>query len=169
MELRDFLDSYITPLFYVLGFITLIAVLRIVFPTVFEGYVSTNLWFSILSPPVINISAPLALVLIGYLVERRYVGRLALFSNAIAINLHFYLIHTTNHFLITYGDIALIFGSIGIIWYIYWRVTLEEYCYEGDGQVHLDTGDNYRPLPQWFYKIGFLFSSVVVGLLILFT
>ena len=47
-----------------------------------------ELWFSMLPAFLIQKIGPLSLILIGYLVEKNFVGRIATFSNSLAINLH---------------------------------------------------------------------------------
>jgi hypothetical protein len=94
------------------------------------------------------------LILIGYLVERKFVSRISLFANSIAINTFFLsrrYIFDTYPILQLYADIGLIWGLIGIFKYY-------EYFHNR----------NYSGLPKWFYNIGWLWSSIVVGILLLF-
>lgn len=151
-----------------IAFILIIYLVYTQSPQWFHINISSYLWLTVLNSTMLNLLTPLSLVFVGYLVERKYVGRISLFSNALAINLHFYLIHTTNPYLITYGDCAFAFGLIAIISYVYWWLTIEEYE-DFWGNVVTENSDSYIPLPTMYYKTAYLFSSVVVGLLILFT
>ena len=87
----------------------------------------------------------LSLVAVGLLVEKHYVGRITTFANTIAINIH--AAYTTSPWwLVWYANIGLIVGMIALASYA-----------------------SRESLPGWFYAIGFIYSSAVVGLLILIT
>ena len=48
-------------------------------------------WISIVIPSAyIQYLAPVSLILVGYLAERHYVGRIPIFTNSIALNILFY-------------------------------------------------------------------------------
>jgi hypothetical protein len=103
------------------------------------------LWFDIIPDFVINLSVPISLILIGFIVEKNFVSRPALFSNAIALNM--YLINKTSlasHTTI-YADISLLVGLIAIL-----SRTFE------------------FSLPSKFYTFCWFYSSITVGAYILF-
>jgi len=94
------------------------------------------------------------MIIIGYLVERKFVSRISLFANSLALNSFFFQrrdILNIHPILPLYVDLGLIWGVIGIFKYY-------EYFH----------GHNYKPLPKWYYKIGWLYSSISVALLLLF-
>mgnify|MGYP000047014085 CR=1 FL=1 len=109
-----------------------------------------HLWLSILSPNFINLLGPLSLIVIGFLVEKNFVGRITTFCNALAINLHVYtLLATTgkvSSLLIWYANGGLVLGIIGLIAY-----------------------SILFSLPQIFYILSWLYSSILVGGIILIT
>ena len=108
---------------------------------------STNanpLWISGIPSIYVGYVAPFALILIGFLVEKKFVGRVALFSNTLALNLHLYVESNPNFLLAWYANIGLALGIIGIISYAFnWKR-------EGI-----------------FYDISWLYMSIIVGILIL--
>ena len=103
-----------------------------------------ELWFSMLPAFLIQKIGPLSLILIGYLVEKNFVGRIATFSNSLAINLHVFTMNNPHHYLIWYANIGLIMGGLAIA--SYWSKT---------------------PLTRYFYFISWAYSSFVVGFIIL--
>ena len=104
----------------------------------------SDLWISALPAIYAGYLAPFSLILISYLVEKNFVGRIAMFSNAIALNLHVCALQNTNPLLIWYANIGLLFGLIGIITYAL-NISLHGI----------------------FYKISWLYASFVVGFIIL--
>jgi hypothetical protein len=86
------------------------------------------------------------LIILGLLVEKHYVSRTSIFANTIAINVHFIQYPAVDSLFVWYANIGLIFGSTAIISY-----AIEE------------------SLPSEFYSISIAYSSIPVGLLILFT
>jgi hypothetical protein len=86
------------------------------------------------------------LVAIGYLVEKNFVGRIATFSNALAINLHVFTITTPHQILVWYANIGIIIGVLAFISY-----------------------GIQQSLSRYFYFISWAYSSIVVGLIILVT
>ena len=93
---------------------------------------------------------PWILILVGLLVEKHYVGRIATFTNTLAINIHFSTIQNLDKFFILYANLGLIFGIIAIFSY-----TISKY-------------GNRLGLPREYYIItNRLFSSIVVGILML--
>lgn len=87
------------------------------------------------------------LIITGFLVEKHYVGRPAMFANGIALNVHVYHLPMPPEWLLTYADIGLIVSVIGILSYAT-EITL----------------------PEGYYSIiWYTYSSIVVGAVILFT
>jgi hypothetical protein len=105
-----------------------------------------NLWITILPAVLIQKLGPLSLVAIGYLVEKNFVGRIATFSNALAINLHVFTITTPHQILVWYANIGIIIGVLALISY-----------------------GIQQSLSRYFYFISWAYSSIVVGLIILVT
>jgi len=54
-----------------------------------------------------------ALLVIGFAVEKHYVSRVTMFTNAIALNVHFLSLDAAPRLLVWYGDLGLILGVIG--------------------------------------------------------
>jgi len=88
----------------------------------------------------------LSLVAIGYLVEKNFVGRIATFSNALAINLHVFTITTPHQILVWYANIGMVMGVLALISY-----------------------GIQQSLSRYFYFISWVHSSIVVDLIILAT
>jgi len=87
------------------------------------------------------------LIITGFLVEKHYVSRPAMFANGIALNVHVYQLPMPPELLLTYADIGIIVSAIGIFSYA------TEYT-----------------LPEGYYTIVWhTYSSVVVAGVILFT
>ncbi|MBE8540183.1 hypothetical protein [Geoglobus acetivorans] len=87
----------------------------------------------------------LSLVAVGLLVEKHYVGRTTTFANTVAINIHA-AFAAAPLWLVRYANIGLIVGLIALASYA-----------------------SRESLPGWFYLISLVYSSAVVGLLILVT
>lgn len=54
-----------------------------------------------------------ALLLVGFAVEKHYVSRVTVFTNAIALNVHFLSLNEAPRLLVWYSDLGLILGVIG--------------------------------------------------------
>jgi len=108
---------------------------------------SSALWISALLPALIIMKlGPLGLIFIGYLVEKKFVGRVTAFSNAMAINLHLFTTNYPDQMLISYANIGLLVGVVAIITYAL-RIRM----------------------PKWFYDLTRLYHSFLVGIIILIT
>ena len=57
------------------------------------------------------------LIIVGFLVEKHYISRPAVFANVIAVNLHFMENPTSQDLFIWYSNIGIIFGAIAIYSY----------------------------------------------------
>lgn len=106
----------------------------------------SELWISILPAVLIQKLGPLSLVAVGYLVEKNFVGRIATFSNALAINLHIFTINNPHQLLVWYANIGIIMGVLALVSY-----------------------GIQQSLSRYFYFISWAYSSIVVGLIILAT
>jgi len=105
--------------------------------------------FANIPPEIISLIGPFVLILIGYLVEKNFVGRVATFTNSIAINLAFYgkdlsKLGQLQWLLIIYLDLGLIMGVIAILAY-----------------------HQSRSLMRYFYQLSWLYSSLVAGFIVL--
>lgn len=100
--------------------------------------------FKMLPPTLVHLIAPCALILIGWIVERKFVGRVATFSNVMAANMYFYCSPSIHPLLAIYLTVGLIVGIIGFL------------------SRGLKTS-----LPSRYYAISYAYSSIVVGALIL--
>ena len=103
----------------------------------------SSLWISALPAIYAGYLAPLCLITIGYLVERNFVGRMAIFGNAIALNLHVLTAQNPSFLFVWYANIGLLMGIIAIISYAV-----------------------RKPLNGLFYTVGWLYCSIVVGFII---
>lgn len=92
-----------------------------------------------------------SLIAVGFLVERKFVGRIGVFSNTIALNLFFSQLDKPVNFsplfstlLTVYLNIGLIFGCVALLFYA--------------------TNTSFK---GWVYKLAWAYSSIVAGVLIL--
>ena len=111
--------------------------------------VSVPFIFGYLPQGLTSLVAPAILIVIGFLVEHNFVGRVATFTNSLAVNLAYYgkdlpTLGIWQSPLILYLNIGLIMGIISILAY----------------------SSNTR-LPQIFYIISWAYSSIVVGIVVL--
>jgi len=95
---------------------------------------------------IINLGV-FGLIVTGYLVEKYYVSRPAIFANGIALNVHVYELILPPDWLLLYADVGLVVSWISIL--SYWL--------------------DFR-LPQGYYNvIWYTYSSFTVGGVILLT
>jgi len=105
-----------------------------------------GLWITILPAVLIQKLGPLSLIAVGYLVEKNFVGRIATFSNSLAINLHVFTISNPHPILVWYANFGIIIGVLALASY-----------------------GIQQSLPRCFYFLSWAYSSIVVGLIILIT
>jgi hypothetical protein len=98
---------------------------------------------NIISSNALDLITPLALVAIGIIIETKYVGRISMFTNALALFI-FYHGKEMSTGLGWIVNIVIILGIMGGISRFF----------------------NFS-LPQQFYKIGWVASSVVTAILLL--
>lgn len=87
-----------------------------------------------------------ALILIGLLVEKKFVSRTSVFANSVAVNVHFYQNPVFEPLFIWYANIGLLIGGIAILSY-----ATEE------------------SLPSEFYTLSWAYSAIAAGVVILLT
>lgn len=107
--------------------------------------------FGNLPSNIVSLIGPFVLIAVGYLVERNFVGRVATFTNSIAVNLAFYGKNLSGLGalelpLIIYLDVGLVMGVIAIIAY-----------------------EEGRRLMSQFYQLSWLYCSIVAGAVVLFS
>jgi hypothetical protein len=104
-----------------------------------------SIWIGELLPlRLIQVIPAITLIAIGLIVERKYVGRIAIFTNAIALSTFFAQIDNVPSGIIWYVNILTIFGAIAIISYSF-----------------------KLKLPKEFYFMAGIFSSVISGILLI--
>ncbi|MCT9096962.1 hypothetical protein [Haloarchaeobius sp. HME9146] len=87
------------------------------------------------------------LIITGFLVEKHYVSRPAMFANGIALNVYVYEILFPPEWLLLYADLGLIVSGVAILSYA-----------------------TEAKLPEGYYNfIWYTYSSIIVGGVILFT
>ncbi len=85
-----------------------------------------------------------SLIAVGYLVETHYVGRISVFSNAIALGTYFYNYENLPFLLSAYINILTVAGLIAVFSYA-----------------------SKKSLPDDFYRLSKIFSSIISGIIIL--
>jgi len=104
-----------------------------------------NIWLVEWIPEsLLLLLGPVSLMVIGYLVEKYYTGKITLFANAIALVTYFYRFQNLPFLLVLYINMATILGIVGLISY-----TVK------------------HPLFETYYHIGKYFSSGITGLVLL--
>jgi hypothetical protein len=101
------------------------------------------LWISDVIGPLMSVLAPLSLLVVGFLVEKKFISRMTLFTNAIAINIVAFGLSSPPSYLVWYANIGFVLGVIALLSYA-----------------------TSRSMPSILYAIGWLYSSIVVGILI---
>jgi hypothetical protein len=100
---------------------------------------------NILSNHVLDILPALSLIFVGAIVERYYVGRIAIFSNAIALTSFYYTYTSLPLWLSLYINLLTIAGILSLLSYM-----------------------SKKSLPAEFYQVSGIFSSVVSGFVLLY-
>lgn len=104
-----------------------------------------EIWLtSFLSPKLISLLPAASLILIGFLAEKHYTGRLTLFANAVALISFFYIFTELPTLLVLYINALTIIGLFSLVSYIF-----------------------QFSLPKEFYQIVGIFSSVVSGFILM--
>lgn len=100
-----------------------------------------------LPPLVVENLSVFGLIVVGYLVEKQFVSRPAIFANAIAINVHVNEMKLPPDWLVWYANVAVIAGAIAIC------------CYAAE-----------KSLPSEFYDVAkYTYASVPVAGVIVYT
>jgi hypothetical protein len=67
----------------------------------------------------------LALLLVGFAVEKHYVSRVTVFTNTIALNVHLLSLEQRPWLLVSYANLGIVFGIYGFVAYaINWRTSI---------------------------------------------
>lgn len=104
-----------------------------------------QIWVSqFLTIELIKVLPAITLILVGLLVERKYVGRISLLTNAVALSTFFSAIQNLPSWIIYYINILTVFGFIALI----------SYCFK-------------IKLSKHFYWMAAIFSSAISGILLL--
>ena len=106
---------------------------------------NTFIFLSFLTPYWLYKLGPLSMIIVGLLVEKEFISRPTLFANTMALNVYLAIVGTTLWYFAWYSNIGLIFGFIAIISYA-----------------------QKESLPSLFYNIGFVYNSLIVGVIIFF-
>ncbi|WP_372478935.1 hypothetical protein ACAH01_08830 [Halomicrobium sp. HM KBTZ05] len=77
-----------------------------------------SVWIEELPDIVLQHLTPLALVTLGYFVEKHYVSRTAVFANALAINVHVRDVVSPHQLVVLYANLGLIMAAVGMYTYI---------------------------------------------------
>ena len=105
------------------------------------------MWIDALPPFIVDQLSVFGLIIIGFLVEKQYVSRPAIFANSLAINVHVSQQSFPPDWLVWYANIGLLIGGFAILAY---------------------TSD--ESLSGGFYTVAMLlYSSLPVAAVILFT
>jgi len=105
-----------------------------------------EIWaFQFLPKELILLLGPISLIVIGFLVEKYYTGRITLFANAMALISFFWSIQNVPFLVILYINIATILGIVGLISYAV-----------------------KHPLFEAYYHFGKFFSSAITGIVLLY-
>ena len=99
---------------------------------------------SLFSETALRFITPFVLVIVGLVVEKKYTGRVSMFTNAVALYIFYHSINMSSALGIIV-NIAIVFGLVGGFARLF--------------NIHLFTA---------FYKLGWVASSVVTGILLLY-
>ncbi|RXG34180.1 hypothetical protein [Methanohalophilus sp. WG1-DM] len=100
---------------------------------------------TLLPNTLFNILPALTLIAIGAIVEKYYVGRIAIFSNAVALTSFYYTFSDLPFLLVIYINILTVVGILSLASYL-----------------------SKTSLPTEFYTFSGLFSSLVSGMVLLY-
>jgi len=87
----------------------------------------TETWVTWLPDIVLRHLTPLSLIVLGYLVEKQYVSRPAIFANAVAVNAHVYEAVRPHTMLEVYANLGLVMAALAIYSYESGSSLREEY------------------------------------------
>ncbi len=104
-----------------------------------------GIWLvQILPKEFILLLAPISLMVIGFLVEKYYTGRITMFANAMALVSFFAFFENIPFLVVLYINIATVLGIVGLISYVL-----------------------KHPLLEAYYHVGRIVSSVITAMVIL--
>lgn len=75
------------------------------------------MWINALPPFIVDQLSVFGLIIIGFLVEKQYVSRPAIFANTLAINVHVSQQSFPPNWLVWYANIGLLVGGFAITAY----------------------------------------------------
>lgn len=101
------------------------------------------MWMESLPPVLAENLDVIALLLLGLLVEKQYISRPAIWANVAALNVHLYEYPVVDGWLEWYANIGLVVALLAISTY--------------------ESGDS---LPEWYYTLAWVYSSVPVAAVI---
>ena len=104
-----------------------------------------EIWVSqFLSVELVRLLPAITLIVVGLIVEKNYVGRISLLTNAVALSTFFSFIENLNYWMVLYINVLTIFGIIALFTYAF-KIKLSKH----------------------FYFMAGVFSSAISGLLLL--
>ncbi len=104
-----------------------------------------EIWIAQFLPKALILALPaITLIVVGLIVEKNYVGRISLLTNAVALSTFFAFIENLNFWIILYINILTVFGIIALISRAF-KIKLSKH----------------------FYFMAGVFSSVISGVLLL--
>jgi len=105
-----------------------------------------EIWIvQILPKSIIDLLPAITLIIVGLIVEKYYVGRISLLTNAVALSTFFSQFNNLNFWLIIYINVLTIAGGIALLSYTF-----------------------KLKLTKHFYWIAGIFSSLISGLLLVY-
>ena len=104
----------------------------------------TEIFFGILPPKYYLLIAPIALMVAGFLVEKKFVGRITVFSNSMALVAFFIPLNNVPVLLKLFINFAIILGIIGA-WKYY----------------------NNESLDSRYYNLAKYVSTIITGIILL--
>lgn len=108
-----------------------------------------DLWLILFLPERLwYLIGPFSLIAVGHIVEKHFVGRITMFTNAVALNV--FIISIMNviplpNLLILYANIGLVLGIIGLFTY-----------------------ERAQSMPALYYTVTMMYNSAIIGLIMLF-
>ena len=104
------------------------------------------MWIELLPPVLAENLEVIALLLLGLLVEKRYISRPAIWANVAAINVHLYEYPAVDGWLVWYANIGIVVALLAL------------FTYATD-----------ESLPSWYYTLAWVYSSIPVAALVYLT
>lgn len=106
------------------------------------------LLLSFLPEGLVKFIPSIVIIIVGLIVEKRYIGRITVFSNVFAL---YYVLFWIEGLSSLWTIIIAIYANLGLFIAVY---ALLQYS-------------NKKSCPKWFYSLLLLYSSAVVGIIML--